>query len=53
MAKYGLWSLIDNLAEGDLLKWDGLVRIDNNTMLVKYSLMADQAWIEEQMKRRQ
>ena len=34
-----------------MLKWDSILEMNNSTLLMKYSLMADKATIEADMRR--
>lgn len=50
LKKYDIWTSIDELAGGDVLKWDSVLELNNSTLLMKYSLMADKAHIEANMR---
>ena len=53
MEKYGLFNIVDDLANGDPLKWDDVMRLENETTLIAMMMKADRAYIEYNMSKQQ
>jgi hypothetical protein len=51
MARFGLWTVIDNLAGGDVTRWEKVLNMQNSDLLLKYAMQGQQALIEAEMER--
>ncbi len=51
MARFWLWTIIDNLAGGDVTKWEQVLEMQNSDLLLKYAMQGQQAMIEAEMER--
>lgn len=49
MAKFGTLNTINQIAQGDALKWDQAMKLENSTVLVFHQMEAQRAWIESRM----
>lgn len=51
MEAFGLFNVVDDLAGGDVLKWEGVLRLDNNTALVAMQMRAHRATIDYNIRK--
>ena len=51
MARFGLWTVIDNMAGGDVTRWEKVLNMQNSDLLLKYAMQGQQALIEAEMER--
>lgn len=49
MEKFGLFNVVDDLASGDVLKWEETLRLENATVMLAMQMRAQRAWIEKNM----
>lgn len=46
MAVFGLFNVVDDLAGQDVLKWNGVLNLENGTVLLAMQMRAHRATIE-------
>ena len=45
--RFGLFNVVDSLAEGDVLKWDDVLKLENSTVMFKMTMKSEQAHFEK------